>query len=403
MTTHKHIPRGWQVRRLGSLMQESRIAGNTGASARKLTLRLYGKGVIPNARSLPGSENTKYFRRRAGQFIFSKLDFLNGAFAIVPEHLDGWETTADLPAFDLSEEVDARWLLAYIARPEFYSAFASVSVGGRKARRVAPTELLATEVLVPPLSEQCRIAEVLASIDEAVVANTILDEEISYLEESILAPVLTGDTPTDSAEELAPGRRRVYKRIEDLCTLSNGNGFRPPDWAETGLPIIRIQNLNGSRIFNYFSGTPKDKWLIEEGDLLFAWAGVQGVSFGPCIWNGPRGVLNQHIFKIIPNTGVNKLWLYFVLRLITKRVEAKAHGFKASLLHVHKSEITGQEVPVPPLSEQKHVASRLQAIIEARTQAASVSKRLVELKSAVASDLLTGRRRVTDTMALAAE
>lgn len=107
-------------------------------------------------------------------------------------------------------------------------------------------------------------------------------------------------------------RKRVS--IDDLCSFINGNGFRPPDWKTTGLPIIRIQNLNGSRSFNYFDGVPKDSWIVNPGDLLFAWAGVKGVSFGPTIWNGPKGVLNQHIFRVVPKTGIDRYWLYAALQ-----------------------------------------------------------------------------------------
>ena len=77
----------------------------------------------------------------------------------------------------------------------------------------------------------------------------------------------------------------------------NGNGFRPTDWKASGLPIIRIQNLNGSRSFNYFDGEAKDEWIVEPGDLLFAWAGVKGVSFGPTSMSGKRGVFNRHILQ----------------------------------------------------------------------------------------------------------
>jgi Type I restriction modification DNA specificity domain len=91
------------------------------------------------------------------------------------------------------------------------------------------------------------------------------------------------------------------RTIGELCKFSNGYGFRPPDWSKEGLPIIRIQNLNGSKEFNYFNGIPDESWLVEPGTILFAWAGVRGVSFGPTIWSGPRGVLNQHIYRIHPH------------------------------------------------------------------------------------------------------
>lgn len=147
--------------------------------------------------------------------------------------------------------------------------------------------------------------------------------------------------------------------IGELCRFGNGNGFRPSDWKREGLPIIRIQNLNGSQNFNYFDGAPDPKWVIEPGDLLFAWAGVRGVSFGPTIWPGPRGVLNQHIFRIVPKPGIDRYWLYLALQEATRRIEANAHGFKSSLVHVHKEDITGQIIDLPPLGEQRKIAEIL--------------------------------------------
>jgi type I restriction enzyme S subunit len=155
------------------------------------------------------------------------------------------------------------------------------------------------------------------------------------------------------------------RSIGDLCDFHNGNGFRPPDWRPSGLPIIRIQNLNGSQNFNYFDGEPKPKWIVEPGDLLFAWAGVKGVSFGPTIWPGPRGVLNQHIFRVVPKKGVDKYWLYLALQVATRRIESNAHGFKSSLVHVQKDDITNQVVDLPPLPEQRKIAEILRTWDEA--------------------------------------
>ena len=95
------------------------------------------------------------------------------------------------------------------------------------------------------------------------------------------------------------------------------------------------------------------------GTILFAWAGTRGVSFGPTIWNGPLGVLNQHIYRITPREDVNPDWLFWALKAITARIERQAHGFKATLVHVRKSEITGQVIGVPPLAEQHKIAQIL--------------------------------------------
>lgn len=185
--------------------------------------------------------------------------------------------------------------------------------------------------------------------------------------------------------------------VADICTMQNGNGFGPDDWGTEGLPIIRIQNMNGGKDFDYYSGTPDPRWIVEPGQLLFAWAGTRGVSFGPSIWRGPQGVLNQHIFKINAKSGIDTEWLYRALSHVTNRIESQAHGFKATLLHVKKSDIDRQDVLVPNINEQRALAECLKVWEDA---IATTEKLLVNsrrLKQIVSQALLSGRRRLLET------
>jgi len=110
----------WRLRHFRDFLTESRIPGTHGKSAQKLTVKLYGKGVVAKQTKRQGSENTQYYKRLPGQFIYSKLDFLNGAFGIIPESLDGYESTLDLPAFDVDDSVDVQWFWYFCIRPDFY-------------------------------------------------------------------------------------------------------------------------------------------------------------------------------------------------------------------------------------------------------------------------------------------
>jgi len=184
------------------------------------------------------------------------------------------------------------------------------------------------------------------------------------------------------------------KTIGELCSFSNGYGFRPPDWSKEGLPIIRIQNLNGSKEFNYFKGIPDESWLVEPGTILFAWAGTRGVSFGPTIWSGPRGVLNQHIYRIHPYKGVNPLWLYAALEIATKNIEQSAHGFKATLLHVRKEEITSQVLHFPPPCEQQKIVTVLSNIDSLINSLDAFIAKKRDIKQATMQQLLTGKTRL---------
>ena len=80
-------------------------------------------------------------------------------------------------------------------------------------------------------------------------------------------------------------------RLGQALDLVNGRAFKPSDWTQTGLPIVRIQNLNNpSAAFNRYDGEVKEKFLIDSGDFLISWSGTPGTSFGAHIWTGGPAV-----------------------------------------------------------------------------------------------------------------
>lgn len=182
--------------------------------------------------------------------------------------------------------------------------------------------------------------------------------------------------------------------VADICGFQNGHGFGPDDWDDHGLPIIRIQNLNGGTKFDYYSGIPEQRWLVHSGQMLFAWAGTRGVSFGPTIWRGQTGVLNQHIFKVEPKERIDAGWLYWALRHVTDRIEKSAHGFKATLLHVKKSDIEKQLVAAPPPVQQKSIATILDTWDKAIATLGCLLANSRRQKQALAAALLGGKRRL---------
>lgn len=151
-------------------MSESRLPGNKGDVARKITVKLWGGGVFAKNEAIQGSANTQYFQRKAGQLIYSKLDFLNQAFGIIPGHLDGYESTADLPCFDISAELNPAFILECVKRKDFYQKVGEAADGSRIAKRIHPETFLASEIPLPSLSEQQKIADCLASADALIEA-----------------------------------------------------------------------------------------------------------------------------------------------------------------------------------------------------------------------------------------
>ncbi len=161
----KNTPYVWEQRKVGEYLVESRELGHKGDAARKMTVKLWGKGVYEKNET--GSSNTQYFVRHANQFIYSKLDFLNCAFGVVPEELESLETTADVPAFDCYG-IEPYFMFYTAIQPQFYVKNGTIADGSRKAKRIHADVFLDMPFDVPCLEEQRAIIGALKQVDNLI-------------------------------------------------------------------------------------------------------------------------------------------------------------------------------------------------------------------------------------------
>jgi len=184
--------------------------------------------------------------------------------------------------------------------------------------------------------------------------------------------------------------------IGELCELVNGRAFKPVEWAENGLPIIRIQNLNDSDApFNLFNGEIADKHRVEPGDLLFAWSGTPGTSFGAHVWKGPSSALNQHIFNVkFDRMSIDRSFLKYAINQKLDELIAGAHG-GVGLRHVTKGKFEKTEILFPPLAEQKEIAAKLDGLLaqvdRIKTRLDAIPAILKRFRQSVLAAAVSGR------------
>lgn len=147
------------------------------------------------------------------------------------------------------------------------------------------------------------------------------------------------------------------KTLGNVATYTNGRAFKPSEWENTGLPIIRIQNLNDdSAKYNYSSVEYDERFRVEKGDLLFAWS----ASLGAHIWRGDSAWLNQHIFKVLPHSDVDKMYLYYYLCNVIFDLYAKTHG--SGMVHITKAPFMSTPIPIPTLAKQEQIVARIEEL-----------------------------------------
>ena len=273
-----------------------------------------------------------------------------------------------------------------------------------KRQQINNKHIIPFVVPVPKLKEQKAIAKALSDTDALIAALEKLMEKKRAIKTATMQQLLTGKTRLpgfgegkgykDSELGLIPEDWKVIE-LGKLCRLVNGRGFKPHEWARSGLPIIRIQNLNGSDDFNYYSGPFDKKIFIRKGDLLFAWSGSRGTSFGPHVWRGRDAVLNYHTWKVdVREEVVEKVFLQYALKQLTTQIEDSAHGASA-LVHVQKWEMEKYEISIPSaLQEQQAISDLLSQLDLQITSIEKLKEKYLLIKSTMMQQLLTGRTRL---------
>ncbi len=150
-------------------------------------------------------------------------------------------------------------------------------------------------------------------------------------------------------------RRPLYS----LAQWVNGLAFRNIQFSPTGKPVIKIAEIKGG-----ISGQTKfthqdfdESVRVRPGDLLFSWSGQPETSIDAFWWHGSEGWLNQHIFRVTTDAGVDTTFFYYLLRYLKPNFVGIARNKQTTGLgHVTKHDLENIEVSLPPLPEQRAIA-----------------------------------------------
>lgn len=145
--------------KIGDFLTESKEESFDSDASKRITVRLNCKGIEQRSLKAEKEGATKYFVRHSGQFIYGKQNFHKGAFGIIPEKLDGFTSSADLPAFDFTNtSCFPEYLNLWFQVDEQYKRLQK-NVKGVGSQRLAVSIFLNQEILLPDLETQKEIVK----------------------------------------------------------------------------------------------------------------------------------------------------------------------------------------------------------------------------------------------------
>lgn len=174
-------------------------------------------------------------------------------------------------------------------------------------------------------------------------------------------------------------------KVKRLGDFINGFAFKPTNWGDQGLPIIRIQNLtNSNNEYNYFNDEIDNKYVVEKGDYLISWSATLDVFR----WTGETAVLNQHIFKVLLNEKiVDYSFFYWHAKQFIDEMSNHKHG--STMQHVTKGVFDNFVVALPPLKEQQKIAAFLDEKVAHIDNIIEDTKKSIENLKAYKQSLIT--------------
>jgi type I restriction enzyme S subunit len=182
----------WRERKLGEFLVESRILSEDSSPDRRITVKLSLNGVEKReVRGTESKDSTLYFIRKAGQFIYGKQNLHKGAFGIIPDELNEFESSQDLPAFDFKDNVNDQYFLLFISQDWFYKSLENIA-SGTGSKRIHPKSLFKVKVLWPKFAEQQAIASILSESDRELDLLRNRLQKIREQKKGLMQVLLTG-------------------------------------------------------------------------------------------------------------------------------------------------------------------------------------------------------------------
>jgi type I restriction enzyme S subunit len=244
------------------------------------------------------------------------------------------------------------------------------------------------ELLVPPLPEQKKIAEILSGVDDSIRREEERLDALSCLLQSQLRSqrFSTGEMVT----------------MAEACLLVADCMHKTPEFEETGFPIVRTPNVREGKLIlegmKFISEASYQEWIQkdkpEPGDILFTREAPLGEAclvpknFPLCI--GQRMMLLRANPRIL-----SPEFLLFRLRSLTTQRKSQLLSGGSTVGHANVKDIRSLEIEIPNASEQRDAVSLYESISKSINGHAIKRQKLLHLKSGLASDLLSGRKRVT--------
>ena len=213
------------------------------------------------------------------------------------------------------------------------------------------------------------MVDILGTLDDKIENNTKKAEEYEKMIELYFEQLLSEKTNEWNEQSLL-----------DIAEYTNGlamQKFRPR--GIDYLPVVKIKELSQGRTDSNSEQADVaigNKFIIDDGDIVFAWSGTLMVK----IWCGGKAGLNQHLFKVTSEK-YPKWFVYFWTKHHLIKFQNIAKGKAVTMGHIKRDDLAKSSAFIPPSNTFAQYDRIIAPIYERIVILQQENRKLMSLKS----------------------
>lgn len=276
--------------------------------------------------------------------------------------------------------IDRQYFLQFMSHATRENWFRRYTTSSSIAHLTRET-LVEVEVPEPPLSEQKRIAGLLSAVDRAIESNRAVQTQTRRLKQATIQSLLTHGLPGTKS-------KLTTYRLGELYTERREPGIG-------GLPTVSVTIDSGlvdrdemeRRVESEL--TPEQHLRVHVGDLAYntmrMWQGCSGVAGIDCL-------VSPAYVVCAPTDLIDPLFGGYLLRWenTIHKLHMQSQGVADDRLRLYFEQFARIKVSVPPVADQRRIASCLSAIDTLLSATTAAFAAMTKLKAALSQELLTG-------------
>jgi len=154
--------------------------------------------------------------------------------------------------------------------------------------------------------------------------------------------------------------------LGDILFLKNGFTFKSTSYKKTGIPVIRISDINNfivdtSKAIKIEQNNRYEDYVIQKGDILIAMSGATTGKYGIYLEN-KEAYQNQRVgnLKLYSDILVEKKFIYYLMGKLKEKILDISYG--GAQPNISKKNIEEIEILIPPLPEQNRIVEKIEEL-----------------------------------------